>query len=149
MPRAVRVGGYEFDDAIMSHIRRVHNIAIGQPTAEELKDLFSTELSKGKAQGASLRKEQIDLDDSYAYSDSVSDLPMLRVVGHPVAVNPDAALARLAREEGWEVLRFERLGRRLKAAVGLSAAALTGGVGSAALIRGRRRKVLGVSRPGR
>jgi rod shape-determining protein MreB len=35
--RSVRVGGYEFDDAIMSHIRRVHNIAIGQPTAEELK----------------------------------------------------------------------------------------------------------------
>src|SRR4051794_34041962 len=35
--RSVRVGGYEFDDAIMSYIRRVHNIAIGQPTAEELK----------------------------------------------------------------------------------------------------------------
>jgi rod shape-determining protein MreB len=35
--RSVRVGGYEFDDAIMSYIRRAHNIAIGQPTAEELK----------------------------------------------------------------------------------------------------------------
>ena len=75
-----------------------------------------------------------------AYSDSASDLPMLRAVGHPVAVNPDAALPRIAREEGWEVLRFERLGRRLKAAVGLAAAGVTGGVGSAALIaRGRRR----------
>ncbi len=38
---------------------------------------------------------------------------MLRAVGNPVAVNPDATLARIAREEGWEVLRFERLGRRL------------------------------------
>ena len=65
---------------------------------------------------------------------------MLRAVGHPVAVNPDAALLRIAREEGWDVLRFERLGRRLKAAVGLAAAGVTGGVGSAALIaRGRRR----------
>ena len=43
---------------------------------------------------------------------------MLRAVGHPVAVNPDAALVRIAREEGWDVLRFDRLGRRLKAAVG-------------------------------
>ena len=51
---------------------------------------------------------------SWAYSDSESDLPMLRAVGHPVAVNPDAELARVAREEGWEVLRFERLGRRLR-----------------------------------
>src|ERR671930_2409007 len=58
----------------------------------------------------------IDLQSSYAYSDSESDLPMLRAVGHPVAVDPDAALARVAREEGWTVLRFERLGRRLKLA---------------------------------
>ena len=52
---------------------------------------------------------------SWAYSDSESDLPMLRLVGHPVAVNPDAELGRVARAEGWEVLRFERLGRRLRA----------------------------------
>ena len=51
-------------------------------------------------------------------------------VGHPVAVNPDGTLARIAREEGWEVLRFDRLGRRLK-----TAAALGGGGGRG---RGRR-----------
>ena len=39
----------------------------------------------------------IDLDRSWAYSDSASDLPMLELVGHPVVVNPDAALARVAR----------------------------------------------------
>jgi HAD superfamily hydrolase (TIGR01490 family) len=58
----------------------------------------------------------IDLERSYAYSDSESDLPMLRAVGHPVVVNPDAELARVAREEGWEIMRFERLGVRLRIA---------------------------------
>jgi HAD superfamily hydrolase (TIGR01490 family) len=134
-----------FDGAIGSQFSAVSDgVYTGVPEG-----LFIYGAGKARAIRQLAQREQIDLDDSYAYSDSVSDLPMLRVVGHPVAVNPDAALARLAREEGWEVLRFDRLGRRLKAAVGLSAAALTGGVGSAALIRGRRRKVLGVSRPGR
>ena len=68
----------------------------------------------------------IDLAASYAYSDSGSDLPMLRVVGHPVAVNPDAELRRVAREEGWEIMRFEQLGRRLKAAGAVVLAALVG-----------------------
>ncbi|MGD9737142.1 MAG: HAD family hydrolase [Solirubrobacterales bacterium] len=67
----------------------------------------------------------IDLAASYAYSDSLSDLPMLRAVGHPVAVNPDPPLAAIAKEEGWQVLRFERLGRRLIAlAVTLTATVL-------------------------
>jgi HAD superfamily hydrolase (TIGR01490 family) len=57
----------------------------------------------------------IDLDTSYAYSDSLSDLPMLRAVGNPVAVNPDPPLAEIARQEGWQAMRFERLGRRLVA----------------------------------
>jgi HAD superfamily hydrolase (TIGR01490 family) len=59
----------------------------------------------------------IDLEASYAYSDSLSDLPMLRAVGNPVAVNPDPPLAEIARDEGWQTLRFERLGRRLVAVV--------------------------------
>ncbi|MCZ6567879.1 MAG: HAD-IB family hydrolase [Actinobacteria bacterium] len=51
--------------------------------------------------------EDIDLDASYAYSDSVTDLPMLDIVGHPVAVNPDTELAAVAEERGWEVRNFE------------------------------------------
>jgi HAD superfamily hydrolase (TIGR01490 family) len=82
-------------------------------------------------------REVIDLGASYAYSDSESDLSMLRAVGHPVAVNPDAELARVAREEGWEVMRFETLGRRLKLAGGVIVAAAAGGLGSA-LARRRR-----------
>jgi len=48
----------------------------------------------------------IDLGESYAYSDSVTDLPMLSTVGHPVAVNPDKDLAREAIEHDWEIRRF-------------------------------------------
>ena len=70
--------------------------------------------------------EGIDLAASFAYSDSESDLPMLRTVGHPVVVNPDAELRRVAREEGWEIMRFEQLGRRLKAAAAVGLAALVG-----------------------
>ena len=74
-------------------------------------------------------REAIDLTDSWAYSDSESDLPMLRAVGHPVAVNPDAELGRVAREEGWEIMRFDRLGRRLRLAGGAATIGLVGVVG--------------------
>jgi HAD superfamily hydrolase (TIGR01490 family) len=75
----------------------------------------------------------LDLEASWAYSDSGSDLPMLRAVGHPVAVNPDRELALVARAQGWEVMRFETLGRRLKVAAAVTAAAAA--AGGAARIR--------------
>ncbi|MFF5856135.1 HAD family hydrolase [Streptomyces sp. NPDC012751] len=52
--------------------------------------------------------EGYDLDRCYAYSDSATDLPMLRTVGHPHAVNPDRALRREALSQGWPVLEFRR-----------------------------------------
>jgi HAD superfamily hydrolase (TIGR01490 family) len=52
------------------------------------------------------RLHDIDLSESYAYSDSATDLPMLEIVGHPVVVNPDRELARVARARGWEVRQF-------------------------------------------
>ena len=72
----------------------------------------------------------IDLGQSYAYSDSLSDLPMLRAVGHPVAVNPDPPLAELARQEDWQTLHFEHLGRRL-IALGATAIASAAAFGAA------------------
>ncbi len=81
--------------------------------------------------------EEIDLQASYAYSDSESDLPMLRAVGHPVVVNPDLELARIASEEGWEVVRLDRLGRRLKVVIAVSGAAALGGLGRVAAARAR------------
>lgn len=72
----------------------------------------------------------LDLDACWAYSDSVSDLPMLELVGNPVAVNPDAELARIARERGWRTMRFEKLGRRIAIAGAVALAAAIGGSGS-------------------
>ncbi len=76
-------------------------------------------------------REAIDLDASFAYSDSESDLPMLRAVGQPIVVNPDAELRRIASEEGWEVLRLDRLGQRLKVLAAVGAVAALGGLLSA------------------
>jgi len=84
---------------------------------------------KAEAMSALAEREGIDLERSWAYSDSESDLPMLRAVGHPVAVNPDGPLLRTAREEGWEVLRFERLGGHLRMLGALAAATLIGTAG--------------------
>jgi HAD superfamily hydrolase (TIGR01490 family) len=50
--------------------------------------------------------EGYDLSRSWAYSDSITDLPMLEAVGHPVAVNPDKALRRHAIEHGWTIRDF-------------------------------------------
>lgn len=68
-------------------------------------------------------RDGLDLAASWAYSDSASDLPMLRAVGNAVVVNPDPELARVAAEEGWDVMRFETLGKRLKIGAAVAAAA--------------------------
>ena len=57
---------------------------------------------------SSPRASGIDLSQSYAYSDSITDLPMLEVVGNPVAVNPDKDLRRIAEERGWQIRDFRR-----------------------------------------
>jgi len=80
----------------------------------------------------------VDLSESWAYSDSASDLPMLRAVGNPVAVNPDRELAEVAAAEGWRVMRFEKLGRRLTIAGATVVAAAVGGTGR--VLASRRRQ---------
>jgi phosphoserine phosphatase len=92
---------------------------------------------KVEAMQAFAERHEIDLDASYAYSDSLSDLPMLRAVGNPVAVNPDPPLAAIAREEGWQTMRFERLGRRL-AAVAVTVVATIAGFGASRAAARRR-----------
>jgi HAD superfamily hydrolase (TIGR01490 family) len=82
-------------------------------------------------------RHQIELADSYAYSDSLSDLPMLRAVGNPVAVNPDPPLAQIARAEGWQTMRFERLGRRL-VALAVTLLATVAGFGASRVAARRR-----------
>jgi HAD superfamily hydrolase (TIGR01490 family) len=67
----------------------------------------------GPEKAATIRRiahrDDLDLNESWAYSDSATDLPMLEAVGHPVAVNPDRALRRMAQMRGWPVLRFSEL----------------------------------------
>jgi HAD superfamily hydrolase (TIGR01490 family) len=98
--------------------------------------LFTYREGKAQAIRELAEAEGFELAECYAYSDSESDLPMLRAVGHPVAVNPDSTLGRVAREEGWEVLRFDRLHRRLKIVAAALAAAAAGGAGRAVVRRG-------------
>jgi hypothetical protein len=62
---------------------------------------------------------------------------MLRAVGNPVAVNPDPPLAAIAKEEDWQVLRFERLGRRLTA-VAVTILATVAGFGASRVAANRR-----------
>jgi HAD superfamily hydrolase (TIGR01490 family) len=114
---------------------------------------FNYREGKRAALQALAEQEGIDLACSYAYSDSESDLPMLRSVGNPVAVNPDAELARVAAVEGWEVVRLDLLGRRLKLlgalTVGGATAALAAGAVGAAGIEFAREMPAAAGRRGR
>jgi HAD superfamily hydrolase (TIGR01490 family) len=69
-----------------------------------------------------------DLQRSYAYTDSASDLPMLELVGHPVAVNPDRALEAIALGRGWPIVEFSRTRKKVvkRTTAAAGAAALAG-----------------------
>jgi HAD superfamily hydrolase (TIGR01490 family) len=89
----------------------------------------------GEAKADAIRElatsQGYDLTRSYAYSDSITDLPMLEAVGHPYAVNPDRALRREAAARGWPVLVFSRpvaLRRRVSPEVGVRQLTLAAGV---------------------
>ena len=85
------------------------------------------------------RREGLDLGECTAYSDSHTDLPFLEAVGHPVVVNPDRELRRIAADRGWPVLEFSARAypharRRVPPAV-----IATGAAGIAALFAARAR----------
>jgi phosphoserine phosphatase len=113
-----------FDGGIGSRSEIVDGVYTGRPDGP-----FTYREGKAQALRQLAAARGIDLARSWGYSDSESDLPMLRAVGHPVAVNPDAELARVAREQGWDVMRFDTLGRRLKAASAIALAACVGTAG--------------------
>jgi len=69
---------------------------------------FCTGREKADAVRLFAEREGIDLGRSYAFSDAFTDVPLLELVGHPVAVNPDRALAKVAAERGWETRTFTR-----------------------------------------
>jgi HAD superfamily hydrolase (TIGR01490 family) len=96
---------------------------------------FNYREGKVRSMRALAEREGIDLAASYAYSDSESDLPMLRAVGHAVVVNPDPDLRRIAVQEGWEIVHLDRLGSRLKMLAALGVATVLGGAGRVAQTR--------------
>ena len=69
------------------------------------------------------RWEGYQLDHCWAYSDSASDLPMMECVGHPVAVNPDGKLERIANDRGWPVVVFSRKSKSVVRRISQGAAA--------------------------
>jgi HAD superfamily hydrolase (TIGR01490 family) len=113
-----------FDGGIGARSEIVDGVYTGRPDGP-----FTYREGKAVAMRELAAREDIDLAESYAYSDSESDLPMLRCVGNPVAVNPDSTLTKIAREEGWDVIKLERLGRRMKVAASFVAMGALGAVG--------------------
>ena len=93
----------EVDQAIASRARVDDH---GRYTGEM--ELYAYGPYKAVAMRDVAAAQGIDLEASWAYSDSYTDLPMLEAVGHPVVVNPDKELLRAARERGWEVRNFVR-----------------------------------------
>ena len=87
-------------------------------------------------------RDGIDLQASYAYSDSMTDLPMMEVVGNPVAVNPERDLRKIAEEREWPIVEFQRpvsLGspKRVPIISGATIAAAVAGAVAMAMLRRR------------
>lgn len=80
--------------------------------------------------------EGFDLSKCYAYSDSFNDMPMLTMVGHPVAINPDSKLRKYASENGWDVKDFRTVRKAAKKAMP-GVLAVGGIAGAGAAVRSR------------
>ncbi|PZR51762.1 HAD-IB family hydrolase [Xylanimonas oleitrophica] len=81
-------------------------VADGRYTGEI--DFYAYGENKAVAVRDLAERHGYDLDRCYAYTDSITDAPMLDAVGHAFAVNPDRAMRRTAAERGWKVLTFAR-----------------------------------------
>jgi HAD superfamily hydrolase (TIGR01490 family) len=102
----------------------------------ELDGPFMYGVGKAEAIEKLASERGYDLERCYAYSDSVSDLPMMELVGHPVAVNPDGLLDEVAHERGWPVVIFARKTKRAVALSSVGAAAT--GIATGAYLLGRK-----------
>ena len=91
------------DDVLSARLREENGAYTGElsgaPVAGE---------ARARMLASFARRRNVDLSRSYAYADSISDLPMLEAVGIPVAVNPDARLRAAAKERGWQIKRWRK-----------------------------------------
>jgi len=139
----VSASGYEIVEPIGRMLGADHAIGTqmkiedGKYTGEI--ELYAYAENKAIAVRELAEQEGYDLASCYAYSDSITDLPMLELVGHPYVVNPDRQLRREAHARDWPVLQFSRpvsLRQRMGnvpqkpaiAAFALGAAAAAGGI---------------------
>lgn len=104
-------------------------------------EFYAYGVGKATAMEELAAAEDIDLEASYAYSDSLTDAPMLQIVGHPVAVNPDRELRELAIKNDWQIMEFKRpvtIRTRLatvpRPVPVISGAAVAGGIAAAATV---------------
>ncbi len=88
------------DDVIANRMRFVQGVATGRVVPPIIEGAHKALVIRDYCV-----REGLALERSFAYSDSFSDYPMLAVVGHPAAVNPDARLARVARAYEWPIIR--------------------------------------------
>jgi HAD superfamily hydrolase (TIGR01490 family) len=131
------------DDVIATRM----GVADGRYTGEI--EFFAAGATKAVAVHEMAARKEYELTGCYAYSDSVSDLPLLETVGYPTVVNPDRALRRAAVERGWPVMLFDspvparavRLLTALRRRPAVPAAALLAGAAlGAAVWYGRHRR---------
>ncbi len=90
------------EDYVANHLEFVNGIATGRLLPPVLASATKASWIRTFAE-----REGINLSESYAYSDSMSDLPMLSIVGHPAAVNPDMRLRQTALHHDWPVLNLK------------------------------------------
>ncbi|TQR19694.1 HAD family hydrolase [Psychrobacillus vulpis] len=91
--------GLSFNKIIGTDIPYLHNKVDLQTSIRHINGIRKTELILQALEG-----KQIDWENSYAYGDSYSDLPVLELVGNPVAVKPEDKLRLLAKERDWEII---------------------------------------------
>jgi HAD superfamily hydrolase (TIGR01490 family) len=93
-----------FDDVVAA--------SLGVDSAGRLTGELSSHPPTGEARAIVMQEyaaaHGLSLEEAVAYADSASDLPMLEAVGHPVAVNPEAKLATIARKRGWHVEQWSK-----------------------------------------
>jgi alcohol-forming fatty acyl-CoA reductase len=92
-----------FDEVVCAHLGQRGGRLTG-----ELLDAPPTGEARALIMADFARSFNLDLEQSVAYADSASDLPMLEAAGHPVAVNPETKLAAIARKRGWHVEHWPR-----------------------------------------
>ncbi|MDP8970525.1 MAG: HAD-IB family hydrolase [Actinomycetota bacterium] len=131
---------------IVAELARALGLAGGLGTESEIVDGAYTgrlvgPFCYGDGKAEAVRKlvadRGYDLARCYAYADSASDLPILQLVGHPVAVNPDRSLMSVAHRRGWPVVEFNRQAKQA-AKVSAAGTLVVAGAGGGYLLGHRR-----------